>query len=734
MKLSIVIPVFHEERNIKETLLKIQKNVKTEHEILVVYDLENDPTIPVVKRFIKSNKKASVILTRNSIGNSQGVMNAIKTGFKKAKGDAIVILMADLSDDVSQIDTMYELFTKGKDIVCASRYMKGGQKIGGPFIKTLLSKLAGLSLFYLFHIPTHDATNAFKLYNRKIFKDIVVESTGGFEYSLEIILKAHRKHYVITEIPTIWKDRMEGQSNFKILAWIPEYIKWYIGFLNKPVILIPLLTIFSLVSFWRILSFNFFQDDYQFLWYALFHPLNHFITFRHPGTPLEALVFTYIFGLNPLPWEIIGIVIKVTAAYLTGIFLYRITYSKLAGILAGVFFASSYAGLYAIDAFNYHVPALASIFILLSLIYLVKSVQINTKDFILFITFFLFATFLDPARVLPTIIFIPLFILLFQKSKNFGTVKKYLIKSFIVFIIIGVPLTLLWYTKATTNVSSQLEIFLRGMITKPSFMITKTKDIGNYFATISNMFFDPIYGLSVNPPKYETANYLRLFGLLGFSLFALWIVGLIYFLRKKIVTIGILSLFLFWTFLFYLPNFLQEPRAPMTSINHYLFISSIGYICFIAYLLSRVSKRWITITIAILFIVINIYKSNVFLYQQLPFRSASLAQNAWNTILQSVQQSRKGQVFLFVGNSYWAGYSIMSFGPYHFLLSRNDPRQEDLPVFTTDEKFVVDLLCSSRVTLSQIYTWNVVTPGKLINVSNTQREGLLRELNNCNTF
>ena len=112
-------------------------------------------------------------------------------------------------------------------ILCGSRYMKNGKKIGGPILKTLLSRLAGLSLYHLFKIPTHDATNAFKMYRKKIFSKIQIKSTGGFEYSLEIIIKAYKLGYNIAEIPSVWKDREEGKSNFKMLQWLPKYILTY---------------------------------------------------------------------------------------------------------------------------------------------------------------------------------------------------------------------------------------------------------------------------------------------------------------------------------------------------------------------------------------------------------------------------------------------------------------------------------------------------------------------------
>jgi glycosyltransferase involved in cell wall biosynthesis len=227
MELSIIIPVFHEEKNIEKVLRKISKNIKTPYEVLIIYDTASDPTYSVVKKYKKKSKQVMQLI-QNSSGNGRGVMNAIKTGFSFAKGDAVVVVMADLSDDISQIDKMYGLIKKGYGIVCASRFMKNGQKIGGTFLKNLLSKTADISLHYFIGLPTHDGTNAYKMYSRKLLDSIIIESTGGFEYSLEITLKAFFKGFKITEIPTVWKDREAGKSNFQLRKWLPQYIRWYL--------------------------------------------------------------------------------------------------------------------------------------------------------------------------------------------------------------------------------------------------------------------------------------------------------------------------------------------------------------------------------------------------------------------------------------------------------------------------------------------------------------------------
>jgi len=135
--------------------------------------------------------------------------------------------MADGSDEYQAVDGMYERIREGYGIVVGSRYMQGGQQIGGPFLKGLMSRMAGISLHYLTGIPTHDISNSFRMYSRQVLNNIKIESTGGFELGMEITVKAYGLGYKITEIPTTWKDRSAGKSKFKLWAWLPKYLHWY---------------------------------------------------------------------------------------------------------------------------------------------------------------------------------------------------------------------------------------------------------------------------------------------------------------------------------------------------------------------------------------------------------------------------------------------------------------------------------------------------------------------------
>jgi len=229
MKIAIAIPAYHEQDNILKVMAELDKKVKTPNERHIVYDSEDDPTCDVVRKFIKDKKRTDIKLVRNNVGTGRGALNAVKTGLWSAPADcdATIVVMADLSDDANMIDVMVKEYEQGAKVVCASRYMKGGHEIGGPFIKRTLSRIAGLSLYYLRRMPVHDPTNNFRLYDSKLLKSINIESTAGFEIAMEITVKAHKSGNKVTEVPVTWRDRTAGESNFKLWQWLPSYLKWY---------------------------------------------------------------------------------------------------------------------------------------------------------------------------------------------------------------------------------------------------------------------------------------------------------------------------------------------------------------------------------------------------------------------------------------------------------------------------------------------------------------------------
>lgn len=221
--LSVVVPVYNEAENILPLLERLRAELKSPHEALLVYDFDDDTTLPPAREF--SKEYPAMRLVRNSIG--PGALNALKTGLSEAKGDAIVVTMADMSDDLGQIERMTGLIAQGHSVVAPSRYMRGGAQEGGPPVKGFLSRLAGVSLNLLTGVGTHDSTNNFKAYSRELIDQVEIESGSGFELGLELTVKAYLSGHSIVELPTTWKDRTAGESRFKVLTWMPGYLRWY---------------------------------------------------------------------------------------------------------------------------------------------------------------------------------------------------------------------------------------------------------------------------------------------------------------------------------------------------------------------------------------------------------------------------------------------------------------------------------------------------------------------------
>ncbi len=224
--IDIIIPVYNEADYILGTLDEIKRCIHTDVVVHIVYDTDEDNTVPVVKNCIADKKYPFMInLLKNKYG--KGGLNAVLTGLYHTDSKYKLVVMADLSDNLEVVDTMYAKAQEGYDVVCGSRYMKGGSQTGAPKFKSFLSRMAGLSLHILTGIPTHDCTNSFKMYSDELIKNIKIESNGGFEIGLEILTKAWVNGYKITEVPSQWQEDEGRVSNFYLFKWLRHYLKWY---------------------------------------------------------------------------------------------------------------------------------------------------------------------------------------------------------------------------------------------------------------------------------------------------------------------------------------------------------------------------------------------------------------------------------------------------------------------------------------------------------------------------
>ncbi len=227
---SLVVPVYNEGENIA-AFCDALAQVPPGYELLICHDFEGDDTLPALSRLPPAAKPPSIRAVLNNLG--PGVRYAIEAGMRAAAAPVVVVSMADVSDDFSRVEEMVARVEAGADVVCASRYMRGGKQLGGPWFKSFLSRAAGVTLHHLSGVPTHDPTNSFKAYSRAFLQRTRIESSAGFALAMELTVKAHFSGGRVEEVPATWKGRTKGASRFRLLSWLPLYIRWYLWALRR---------------------------------------------------------------------------------------------------------------------------------------------------------------------------------------------------------------------------------------------------------------------------------------------------------------------------------------------------------------------------------------------------------------------------------------------------------------------------------------------------------------------
>jgi dolichol-phosphate mannosyltransferase len=223
-RLSVVVPAYNEGDAVVPFLDNLFGALRSPSEVLVVYDFPEDTTAPYLAEYARREPRLVPVL--NTYG--RGPANAIRYGIDRSAADVVVVTMADGSDDPHLVEPLATQIETGAVVAAASRYSRGGGQIGGPLVKRSLSRAAGVSLYWLARVGTKDATNSFKAYSKSFLHDVGVDSRQGFEIGIELVAKARRLRRPVTEIPTVWHDRSSGASNFRVLRWLPHYLRWYL--------------------------------------------------------------------------------------------------------------------------------------------------------------------------------------------------------------------------------------------------------------------------------------------------------------------------------------------------------------------------------------------------------------------------------------------------------------------------------------------------------------------------
>ena len=221
--LSIVIPARDEEGCIAATIEHLDVELRLRgvpHEIVVVDDGSTDATWKLLREL---HGRIPALMPVQNLG-PHGFGRAIIKGFEHATGDAIVVMMADESDDCRDAVRYWELLNEGWDAVFGSRFVKGGGVIDYPKHKLLINRMANLFLRILFHVPLNDFTNAFKAYRRTVIDGCRPFLSPHFNLTIELPLKTIVRGYSWTVMPITWRNRRFGESKLKIKEMGSRYL------------------------------------------------------------------------------------------------------------------------------------------------------------------------------------------------------------------------------------------------------------------------------------------------------------------------------------------------------------------------------------------------------------------------------------------------------------------------------------------------------------------------------
>lgn len=223
-QLDIVVPVYNEGSNILATLSALAREVRTPARVLICYDFDEDDTLPAVRNSPAAYAGLDVAFVRNT---GRGAHAAVMAGFAASTAPIVVVYPADDDFNAAIVDRMVALVRGGCDIVCASRFLPGGTMEGCPWLKAALVRTAAFTLHNFAALPTKDPTSGFRMFSRRVIEQIEIESSEGFCYSIELLVKAHRLGWRVGEVPARWFERKHGASRFRVLKWLPAYLRWY---------------------------------------------------------------------------------------------------------------------------------------------------------------------------------------------------------------------------------------------------------------------------------------------------------------------------------------------------------------------------------------------------------------------------------------------------------------------------------------------------------------------------
>jgi len=219
--LSIIIPARNEADNLEDILKYFENNLlEVDFEVLIINDFSDDNTLIKAEKIFALESRFKIFDNKK-----KGLGGAINLGIKKANGDRVAIMMADMSDHIDDLMKYNNLIDKENlDAVLGSRFIEGSKISEYPLQKLILNRLFNLFVSLIFWNKYNDYTNAFKIYKKEVLKDLMPLVSESFNIFLEIPLKVISRNYNYKIIPIKWTGRKKGKAKFKIKELRSKYL------------------------------------------------------------------------------------------------------------------------------------------------------------------------------------------------------------------------------------------------------------------------------------------------------------------------------------------------------------------------------------------------------------------------------------------------------------------------------------------------------------------------------
>ncbi len=489
---------------------------------------------------------------------------------------------------------------------------------------------------------------------------------------------------------------------------------------------IVLVCVMSLFTFGTYLAFTFWKDDWQLLWAATYNFSVMHQYWVHPATVVEFMWLTKLFGQHVVLWQLFGIGLHVGVAVVISAFAVEVTESLFVGFLSGIFYSTTVIGMDSVGWPSAHVVLISAVLLLTGMIYLIRYVRTQKDTWLILASLYTgIGIICDPFRNFPIIFMVPAIGLIVtlsqQRQKSFVRFLEVLVLAFVSVSIFAFGV----FTKDILG--SQFFKHLLA-IHGSADVLRKLYVVGNYFNSLANMLFGWIIRF---PEDASTGVYNRFMARMGFFMTA--VVGGIGFryLKTKSKKLGIVVYLFLWMALFYIPNWLFEPRLTMGVTHRYMTLSGLGCIVLVAYLVSLIKGATVRMLLTVIFIVCNIGTARYYLSIASTYRSASKVNALWQNI---VHDAPRGDhlIFMFEGDDPVKTYSLALSGSAPYALVRHITDVYNFPIVTGDRSLIQQLICSENVPrtepgsmtmqkdvipLNHVFAWRVTRDGALTDIS-----------------